>query len=232
MAEFPESPMEAREFMERWLPQAFAEAELPPGSDAVRVRLGVLLEGEGGGEWVCHIEGGRMRVEAGSREDAAFTIVQPVHDWRGALWESRGGAVGQGAAAFFRPGSAPPPGSQGPTGGAPSGRALAEMEKLQGVIRMLVVGEDEGPGEWRVDFKLGTGPIPEEPTTTIRIQAEDAAAMQRGELDPMTAFMTGRMQVEGDMTLMMQMQAIQMQAAQQEAGGGASSGGGSGPTGA
>ena len=53
---------------------------------------------------------------------------------------------------------------------------------------------------------------PEEPTTTITVKAEDADAMERGELDPMQAFMSGRILVAGDMALMMQMQAIQMQA--------------------
>lgn len=212
MAQFPPSPIPAREFMEEWLPHAFAEADLPPGTRDVRMQLGVVLEGEGGGEWVCHLEAGRMRVEAASRESCGFTIVQPLADWRDALWRGRGGAVGQGAATFFRPGTPAPPGTGGPTGGAPSPRALAEMEKLQGVIRMLV--EDESAGDWRVDFKLGPGPLPAEPTTTVRLRAEDAEAMGRGELDPMQAFMSGRMQVEGDMTLVMQMQVIQMQAAQ------------------
>jgi len=39
--------------------------------------------------------------------------------------------------------------------------------------------------------------------------------MERGELDPLAAFMVGRIRVEGDMTLVMPMQAIQMQAAMQ-----------------
>ncbi len=51
------------------------------------------------------------------------------------------------------------------------------------------------------------------PTTTVSVSAADAAALERGELDPMQAFMAGRIQVAGDMTLLMQMQAIQMQAA-------------------
>ena len=51
--------------------------------------------------------------------------------------------------------------------------------------------------------------------------------MERGELDPMQAFMSGRLQVSGDMTLMMQMQAIQMQAAAQAAAGGPTPGEGS-----
>jgi putative sterol carrier protein len=87
------------------------------------------------------------------------------------------------------------------------------MKTLDGVIRMVVSGGQGG--EWKVDFKLGPGPIPEQPTTTITVTADDAAAMERGELDPMTAFMSGRMQVAGDMALMMQMQMIQMQAAAQ-----------------
>jgi putative sterol carrier protein len=36
--------------------------------------------------------------------------------------------------------------------------------------------------------------------------------MQSGTLDPMQAFMSGKIQVIGDMALMMQMQAIAMQA--------------------
>jgi putative sterol carrier protein len=64
-----------------------------------------------------------------------------------------------------------------------------------------------------VACKIGPGPIPEQATTTISSSAADAEALERGELDPMQAFMSGRMRVAGDMTLMMQMQAIQMQVA-------------------
>jgi putative sterol carrier protein len=41
--------------------------------------------------------------------------------------------------------------------------------------------------------------------------------MAAGTLDPMAAFMQGKIMVAGDMALMMQMQAIQMQAAAQAA---------------
>jgi len=76
------------------------------------------------------------------------------------------------------------------------------------MIRMVVAG---GPsGDWKVNFKLGPGPIPAEPSTTVTISADDASAMERGELDPMQAFMAGRIQIAGDMALMMQMQAATM----------------------
>ncbi|MCI0548496.1 MAG: SCP2 sterol-binding domain-containing protein [Candidatus Rokubacteria bacterium] len=214
MAQFPAKPLAPKEFLEKFLPQAFADAPLPPGTEAVDVKLGVLLEGDGGGEWVVHLRNGKMNVSQGSRDEAAFTVVQSVADWRGALWEGRGGAIGKQASALFRPGEPAPaarPGQMG--GGSPSPAALDQMKTLNGVIRMVVSGGQGG--DWKVDFKLGPGPIPAQPTTTITVMAEDAAAMERGELDPMTAFMSGRMQVAGDMALMMQMQMIQMQAAAQ-----------------
>ncbi len=215
MAEFPESPISPQEFLEGWFPKAFAELETPPGTEDVDVKLGVKLEGDGGGEWVVHLDKGSVSVEAGPRDETAFTVVQSVDDWRGALWEGRGGAFGQGAVALFKPGGgAQPAGGTGPMGaGAPSPAALQQMESLDGVIKMVVAG-GEG-GDWSLAFKLGQGEIPDEPTTTITITAADADAMATGELDPMQAFMAGRVQVAGDMALMMQMQAIQMQAAAQ-----------------
>ena len=86
--------------------------------------------------------------------------------------------------------------------------ALGRLQALRGMIRMVVAGGQGG--DWKVNFKLGPGPIPPEPNTTVTISAEDASAMERGELDPMQAFMAGRIQIAGDMALMMQMQAATM----------------------
>lgn len=102
MAEFPASPIPPKEFVEKWFPQAFAEAGLPPGSEQVDVKLGIQLDGEGGGEWIFHLVGGKMNVRQESRTDASFTYVQSVEDWRGALWEGRGGVIGKQASALFR----------------------------------------------------------------------------------------------------------------------------------
>ena len=210
MREFPKAPVEPSELIERWLPAALAEAPLPPGSETLDVKLGIQLTGAGGGEWVVHVAQGRASVARAPRADAAFTYVQSVEDWRGALWHGRGGAIGEGAARFFRPAAlaAPQPGQ---LAAAPTPAALVELAKLSGLLRLVVNAEAGAP--WSVGFKIGPGPIPEQATTTLLIAEADAAAMGRGELDPMTAFLSGRMRVEGDMTLMLQVQAVQMQAA-------------------
>ena len=206
MAEFPTSPLPPAEFLESWLPRAFAETAVPDEVKAVELELGVLLDGEGGGEWLFRMVEGSLTVLAGSRTTAAFTLVQSVDDWRGALWEGRGGAVGKGASAVFRPETLA--GGQSGPGGlavAPSPAALAQMQSLDGFVQMVVSGA--AGGDWGVGFKLGPGEIPADPTLTVTLGADDAAALESGELNPIEAFMAGRIQVDGDIALLMQMQA-------------------------
>jgi hypothetical protein len=205
VADFPASPLSPAEFLEGWLPRAFAEADVPEDVRGVELLLGVKLEGEGGGEWLFQMQAGTLCVRADARTDAAFTVVQTVADWRGALWEGRGGAIGQTAAAVFRPHELRPR-QAGAMGLAPPGpAALARMRSLDGFLRMVVSGAEGG--DWGVGFKLGPGEIPAEPTTVVTISDADAAALASGELNPLEAFMAGRIQVAGDVALLMQMQA-------------------------
>jgi hypothetical protein len=205
MSQLPPAGTSPAEFFERIVPQLFQSNPLPEDAKQIDVKLGIRLDGEGGGEWSYHLKDGGLSVNRGSTEDSAFTLVQSVADWRGALWEGRGGAFGRQSQALFQPGTGA---GAGPGAMAPA--ALQQLQMLRGLIRMVVTG---GPGgDWVVGFKLGPGPIPDPPTTTVTVAAADAEAMERGELDPMQAFMSGKIQIAGDMTLLMQMQAIQMQA--------------------
>jgi putative sterol carrier protein len=53
------------------------------------------------------------------------------------------------------------------------------------------VTEEEGPSD-----------------TTIKVSWEDWQALRDGQLDGMTAFMTGKLKVEGDMSAAMQLQGV------------------------
>jgi len=206
MSTLPPAGTTPQDFLERYVPDAFRANPLPDEARQLELMLGIKLDGEGGGEWRYQLKGGELAVSRATTDDAAFTLVQSVDDWRGALWEGRGGAFGRASQALFQPGAGEAAGGAGAF--APA--ALQQLQMLRGLIRLVLTG---GPGgDWSVGFKLGPGPLPDPPTTTVTIAAADADAMERGELDPMQAFMSGKIQIAGDMTLLMQMQAIQMQA--------------------
>lgn len=211
MLDLPPSPISPAEFMEDWFPRSLSVSaqndELPElGGD-----FGVILTGEGGGEWLIKVQDREAIIVAGSRDNALFSVIQSVVDWRGALWEEKGGAIGKQASRMFQPG-AQRDWRPGEIGGPPAPGALEEIGKLDGLIRLCVTGDSEI--NWSVDFKVGPGPLPEGPSAIIEITAEDSEAMGKGELDPLDAFLGGKMLVTGDMALVMQIQAIQMQAAQ------------------
>ena len=211
MPELPTAPIAAQEFLEDFVPAAFAELAAGRPLPETELELGFRLLGEGGGEWVYRVRDGALDVEQADRKRATLTVIQSVDDWRGALWEGRGGIFGRTAVAVLS-GSAFD-GLREAAGERDSGAALEALEPiraLEGLVRIVLAG-DAG-GDWSLSIKLGPGGIPDEPNATLTIQAEDAAAIERGELDPLQAFMAGRIEVLGDMTLVLQMQAVLMQA--------------------
>jgi putative sterol carrier protein len=72
---------------------------------------------------------------------------------------------------------------------------------------------DDG-GTWCLNLKSGTtsdfvtqGPN-EDAGAKISLSAEDWIAMVNGELNPMQAFMSGKIKIDGDMTLAMSLQNV------------------------
>lgn len=69
----------------------------------------------------------------------------------------------------------------------------------------------DGAGEWvvsvedgRVNVSEGTG----EADTTIETSEETFLAISRGELNPTTAYMTGKLKIKGDMGAAMKLQKL------------------------
>ena len=207
-SELPERPLAPAEFFERFLPEAFARTDAGAALRELELALGVRLEGEGGGEWLLRLGGGALAVEPGVRDAALLTLVQSVADWRGALWEGRGGAFGRYAARLFQPGVGAALGALGLGGAFPDG-LRSQLESLAGVLQVCLTGG--AGGDWSLGVKLGPGEIPAEPSTTVTLSAADADALLRGELGALEAFMGGRIQVAGDVALLMQLQALQLE---------------------
>lgn len=90
----------------------------------------------------------------------------------------------------------------------------ADAEKLKGMdatILFDISGEDGG--QWTVTINDGQvdveeGSTAESPTITVGASAKDLKALIEGDLNPMAAFMQGRLKVKGDMSMAMQLQKL------------------------
>jgi hypothetical protein len=215
LSAFPPEPVTPRVFFEDTIPALFAEAELDDAERAVDLKLGVILHDskgdDEGGEWTLHFSEGALAVSDGRVEECEVTIVLRVADWRSALWEGRPGLIADAVASVAESG---PAALRGPGSARGSGNpsALRGLSEIQGLIEAIIAGESEEMDDWRVGIQIGPGPIPESPQATVLLGTEQAEAIRRGELHPLEALITGQLRLEGDLGLIIQLQAVAMTA--------------------
>ncbi len=216
---FPTAPVDPSVFFEESIPALFADLVLDDVERALDLCLGVVLldeeEGEGGsgGEWTLHFVDGELGIQKGRGPACDFTIVQRVGDWRSALWEGRPGLIADAVAALVESG----PAAFRPAGSGFERRrseTIKGLSDLQGLIE-AVIAEDgdsdtEEQDDWRIGVQIGPGTIPETAQATIRLGADQADAIRRGDLHPVEALITGQLRLEGDLGLIIQLQALAM----------------------
>jgi len=82
-----------------------------------------------------------------------------------------------------------------------------------GVFQFIITGE--GGGEFHLSVAKGAAAIHQgraaSPDVTVSIAAPDFASLVKGELNPMSAFFSGRLRVTGDMSRAMQLQSVLQQ---------------------
>lgn len=88
-----------------------------------------------------------------------------------------------------------------------------DQSKMAGVTATYQFSlSGEGGGEYNIVFTDGAGQVNEgaasDPNITIKMEAADFVDLVNGKLDAMGAFMTGKLKVEGDMSLAMRLQAL------------------------
>jgi len=200
---FPTAPVAPAELLDVYLPEALAAFAEIEGAEDLDGSLGLQLVGESGGEWVLELVGGRLRVRPGSRAETPLSFVQSVEHWRAALWQGRGAGIGRAIARMFRAAPAP---SAPPRSLAPAARAsLDALRKLDGLLRVAVA--EPGEGAWHADLRLGPGDLPRRPTTTVSLRGRDADRLLTGRLNPLEAYLAGKVRLSGDYGLLLQLHA-------------------------
>ncbi len=207
MPTFPEEPISPREFMEDVVPSLFAEVELEPHEEALELRVGVVLEGEGGGEWTLHFVAGELGIHGARDPEAELTVIQAVTDWRAALWEGRPALIAEGVD-LVRKGRGTELRPPGPAEGQARIDPLKGIADLRGRIEMVI--DDDAEARWAVGVLVGPGPVPETPQATITLGAAEAESIRTGALHPLEALISGQLQLDGDLGLILQLQAVAM----------------------
>ncbi len=77
---------------------------------------------------------------------------------------------------------------------------IAVMREIEGTMRVQVTGDDA----WGVIIHFGSPPVPD-PRTTVSIPQEEFTKLIAGEMDLQGAFMTGKLEMEGDVEVPMKM---------------------------
>lgn len=187
----PPPDIAVAELFERWLPEAFAAAgtRAPAGAPTVRV----TISGPGGGTWQAHADGATLTITAGERAAPDVWIRQPIADLRVVL-----GAPDPDLPALL-----------------PAGWSIREIllaapgdvdlvRQISG--RLLFEIEGRRRRRWALDVAFGkAGVAAGRPRTTVRTDAATFDGLRAGTMAPMQALLDGRLKVEGDRALAMQL---------------------------
>jgi aminoglycoside phosphotransferase (APT) family kinase protein/putative sterol carrier protein len=96
-----------------------------------------------------------------------------------------------------------------PAPGAPQ-RELTRVEDVTATVQFHLTGP--GGSDWYLLSEKGKGTRHEgnvdNPDCTLTVSAEDWAAIQRGEMDRLHAWTGGKLKIDGDMTLLLQLEDI------------------------
>lgn len=196
------SEASARKFFLETLPAQFNAALLEQeraveaarrvleGMRAVHATIRADVRGEGGGTFFLNVSGGRVTPGERPTHPPFLTLVLEQSSFDRFLAEVGGSALG-----FL---------------GALSGLAqemkltqarIDGLAGLQGTVRFEV----RGPGGFHLLSHFGAGEPSEAPATSISVERSAYADLRAGRLNPQDAFLSGQIQVDGDLQLAMQL---------------------------
>jgi len=187
----PPPDIAVAELFERWLPDAFAAAghRAPAGAPTVRVSI----SGAGGGTWEIRAHDMTLSVAAGGKDPPDVWIRLSVADLRVVL-----GAPDPDLPVLL------PPDLSARDMLLAEPRDVDLVRQISGRLAFEIEGRRRR--RWVVDVGFGkAGVSAGRPRTTLRIDAATFEGMRAGTIAPMQTLLEGRLKIEGDRALAMQL---------------------------
>ena len=179
------------EFFATWLPQAFAASGRRAPMDAPTVRASI--SGAGGGAWEVRAVANELTVHAPGREPPDVWIRQSAADLQVAL-----GATDPDLPELL------PPGVSAQDVLFVDPRDVELLRQISG--RLLFEVEGRRRRRWALDVGFGkSGVSAGRPRSTLRIDGATFDGLRSGKVAPIQPLLDGRLKVEGDRALAMQL---------------------------
>ena len=179
------------EFFERWLPEAFAASGRHAPDNAPTIRASI--SGAGGSAWELRADGRALVVSAPGRDPPDVWIRQSTADL----------LVGLGGSDADLP-VLLPPGLSAQDVLFVDPRDVDLLRQISG--RLLFEIEGRRRRRWALDVGFGkTGVSAGRPRSTLRVDGATFEGLRTGKIPPMRPLIDGRLRVEGDRALAMQL---------------------------
>jgi hypothetical protein len=187
----PPPEIEVAAFFEQWLPEAFTKSGRRGPLEGPTVRASI--SGDGGGAWELFVREDVLSVAAPGREPPDVWVRQSAADLRAAL-----GAPDPDLPVLI------PPGWSALDLLFLDPRDIEMMRQVSGRVALEVEGKRRR--RWAVDVGFGTAGVGAgRPRSVVRVDAATFDGLRTGAIPPMQPLFDGRLKIEGDRALAMQL---------------------------
>lgn len=177
-------------FFEELVPQQFkAITAVTPleGLEGTEFSLQFDIEGPNGGCWGIVVTGGKsMAIKPGGYDKALISMKLQENDWRDAITGKAGMNIGMNMDRTMDT--------------AQARSQLDILKNIKGILITEITKDDGSIFPVTITFDKA-----DTPQAKIKMKMSDYLDMQAGKLDGPTAFMQGRLMIEGDMMFAMQL---------------------------
>ncbi len=179
-----------KKYFEEIVPQLFqSELKNRPvkGMEGIDFKLQFKVTGDNGGTYSVIVKNGSdLQVTEGAIPDAHLSFELNEKDWRDSITGKEGAASVMDM--FFNPSML-------------SRSKYDSLVGVKGVMNLVLPRESGDPFNAKLKFNNADIPV-----STMNMKAAEYAAMLKGQINPVTAFMSGKLKITGDMGLAMKLQ--------------------------
>jgi len=187
----PPPDIEVAAFFERWLPEAFAKSGRRGPLEGPVVRASI--SGDGGGAWDLAAHEDELSVTAPGHEPPDVWVRQSTADLRAAL-----GAQDPDLPVLI------PPGWSALDLLFLDPRDVEMLRQVSGRVALELAGKRRR--RWSVDVAFGAAGVSAgRPRSVVRVDGATFDGLRTGAIPPMAPLFDGRLKIEGDRALAMQL---------------------------